>query len=72
MLHINIDTSLHEDNYRESGYKSDIFEVFMLQSTPGCNSFAGVQAEHFLEHDTEMLKQSENIDAGYVLHFIYL
>ena len=41
----------------------------MLKSTPGCNSFAGVQAEHFLEHDTEMLEQSENIvaDMYYIL-----
>lgn len=35
----------------------EIFEVFMLKSTPGCDSSAGIQAEHFLEHDIEMLKQ---------------
>lgn len=33
----------------ESGYKWNIFEVFMLKSTPGCNPFAGIQAEHFLK-----------------------
>lgn len=33
----------------ESGYKWNIFEVFMLKSTPGCNPLAGIQAEHFLK-----------------------
>ena len=48
---------LQQNGYRESGYKPNIFEVFMLKSTPGCNSSAGIEAEHFLEHDTEMLNQ---------------
>ena len=48
---------LQQNGYTESGYKPNIFEVFMLKSTPGCNSSAGIEAEHFLEHDTEMLNQ---------------
>jgi len=28
----------------ESGYKFNVFEVFMLHSDPGGNSFAGIQA----------------------------
>lgn len=34
----------------ESGHKFNVFEVFMLHSAPGGNSFGGIQAKHALEN----------------------
>ena len=35
----------------ESGNKFNVFEVFMLHSAPGGDSFAGIQAKHTLEYN---------------------
>lgn len=39
----------HQD--MESGNKFNVFEVFMLHSAPGGDSFAGIQAKHTLEYN---------------------
>jgi hypothetical protein len=42
----------------ELGYKLNVFEVLVLHSDPGCNSFAGVQAKHALERYTDTIQSA--------------
>lgn len=54
MLHILIRHLSLED--KKSGYKFNVFEVFMLKSAPSSNSFAGIQVKHALGYNINSLK----------------